>query len=276
MRHCLLEVNPAERLAARVRLGDDPVAAGVEDLFLRRHLVLYKRRRACDNLKGRARRILSRNRLVVHGVKRVVVQDIPVLRGDAARKEIRVECGAADHGKHLARLRVHDDSSCRVRMDDGKLLIDGALRRLLDVLVDGEDEIIARHRRLTSEDLHGPSRYIDLHLIAALDAANILIVDAFQSELADDVAGFIPLVLALFKLHLVDFAHVAKDVCRILAVYVVTHGKNLDDDTGIVVLLLLDNGNDIGQNIILDADGIKADVSINLLLNLGDGNIDEL
>ena len=65
-------------------------------------------------------------------------------------------------------------------------------------------------------------------------------------------------------------------MCRILAVYVVTHGKNLDDDTGIVVLLLLDNGNNIGQNIILDADGVKADVSINLLLNLGDGNIDEL
>ena len=144
------------------------------------------------------------------------------------------------------------------------------------MLVDGEDEIIARYRGLTSEDLHGASRYIDLHLIAALDAADLLIVDAFQSELADDVAGFIPLVLALFKLHLVDFAHVAKDVCRILAVYVVTHGENLDDDTGIVVLLLLDNGNDIGQNIILDADGIKADVSIYLLLNLGDGNIDEL
>ena len=65
-------------------------------------------------------------------------------------------------------------------------------------------------------------------------------------------------------------------MCRILAVYVVAHGKNLDDDTGIVVLLLLDNGNDIGQNIILDADGIKANVSIDLLLNLGDGNIDEL
>ena len=65
-------------------------------------------------------------------------------------------------------------------------------------------------------------------------------------------------------------------MCRILAVYVVTHGKNLDDDTGIVVLLLLDNGNDIGQNIILDANGVKADMRIDLLLNLGDGNIDEL
>ena len=65
-------------------------------------------------------------------------------------------------------------------------------------------------------------------------------------------------------------------MCRILAVYVVTHGKNLDDDTGIVVLLLLDNGDDIGQNIILDANGVKADMRIDLLLNLGDGNIDEL
>ena len=65
-------------------------------------------------------------------------------------------------------------------------------------------------------------------------------------------------------------------MCRILAVYVVTHGENLDDDTGIGVLLLLDNGNDIGQNIILDANGVKADVSIDLFLNLGNGNIDEL
>ena len=65
-------------------------------------------------------------------------------------------------------------------------------------------------------------------------------------------------------------------MCCILAVYVVTHGENLDDDTGIVVLLLLNNGDDIGQNIILDADGVKANVSIDLFLNLGDGNIDEL
>ena len=249
---------------------------GIEDLLLRRHLMLGERRRPRHNLERRAGRIFARDRLVIHRMIGIIVQYIPVLCGDAARKEIRIERRTADHRQDLTRLWVHDHRSRRMCMHNGKLCIHRLLCSLLKMLVNRQNEIVARHGGLTTEQLYGTTGYIHLHLIAAVDAAHLLVVDALQAELTDDVARFISLVLAAFEFLLVDFAHIAKNVRCVFPVNIVTDRQHLDHDTRIVILLLLNDRDNVRQYIGFDANWVKSNVRINLLLNLRHRNIDEL
>ena len=120
--------------------------SGVKYLLLRRHLMLCECRRARHNFERRAGRIFARNRLVVHWVIGVVVQDIPILRRDAAREEIWIERGSTDHREHFARLRIHNHCRRRVCVHRSKLRIHRLLCRFLNILVDCQDEIMPRHR----------------------------------------------------------------------------------------------------------------------------------
>ena len=262
------EVQPAEGLAVGVALRDDPVMAGVEDLLVRRDDALGQGSRARDDLEGGARRVLTRDGLVVHRVVRVIVELVPVLRRDAMCKEVRVEGRAADHREDLAGLRVHDDGRRCMRADLRELLVDGLLGCLLQVDIDREFEIIARDRLLAAEDLHGLARHVDLDLLAAVLAAQLLVVDLLEAELADDVAGLVALVLHLLELGVIDLTDVAEGMRALLLEDVVADWRHFDDDAGVLALLLLDDGDDVRRDIRLDADGVEAAVAGNLRLDL--------
>ena len=262
------EVQPAEGLAVGIALRDDPVMAGVEDLLVRRDDALCQGSRTRDDLEGRARRVLTRDGLVVHRVVRVIVELVPVLRRDAMREKVRVEGWTADHREDLAGLRIHDDGRRCVRTDLRELLVDGLLGRLLQVDIDREFEIIARNRLLAAEDLHRLARHVDLDLLAAVLAAQLLVVDLLEAELADDVAGLVALVLHLLELSVVDLTDVAEGMRALLLEDVITDWRHFDDDTGVLALLLLDDGDDVRRDIRLDADGVEAAVAGNLRLDL--------
>ena len=144
------------------------------------------------------------------------------------------------------------------------------------MLVNRQHEIVARHRRLPPEQLHGPPRYVHLHLIAAVDAAHLLVVDALKTKLSDDVARLVAFILAAFQLLLVDLAHIAEYMRRIFSVDIVTDRQHLNHHTGVVVLLLLDDRDNIGQYVRFDTNRIEPDMRVNLLLNLRHRYIDEL
>ena len=63
---------------------------------------------------------------------------------------------------------------------------------------------------------------------------------------------------------------------RIFSINIVTDRQNFDYNTGVVVLLLLNDRNNIGQHIGLNADWIKAHMRVNFLLNLFHRHIDKL
>ena len=176
-------------------------------------------------------------------------------------EEVRVEGRAADHREDLAGLRVHDDGCRCVRADLRELLVDGLLGRLLQIDIDREFEIIARNRLLAAEDLHGLTRHVDLDLLAAVLAAQFLVVDLLEAELADDVARLVALVLHLLELSVVDLTDVAEGMRAFLLEDVVTDWRHFDDDAGVLALLLLDDGDDVRRDIRLDADGVEAAVA---------------
>ena len=270
------EIQPAERLAVGVALRDDPVVARVEDLLVRRDDALRQGSRTRDNLESRARRILTRDGLVVHRVIRIVVELIPVLRRDAVRKEVRVEGRAADHRENLARLRIHDDGGRCMGADLRELFVNGLLGRLLQFDVDRELEVIARYRLLAAENLHGLARHVDLDLLATVLAAQLLVVDLLDAEFADDVAGLVALVLHLLELGVVDLTDVAKGVRAFLLENVVADWRDLDDDTRVLALLFLDDRDDVRRDIRLDADGVEAAVTGNLRLDLVRRHLQEI
>ena len=154
------------------------MASRVVDDLVRRDNILLQGGYARDDLEGRSRRIFARDRLVVHRMIGVVVDELPVLRRYAVDEEIRIERRAAHEREHLARLRIHDDGSRCIGADGGKLLVDGALGGNLNHRVDRQHEIVARNRFFRAEVVHGLARDIDLDLPSAVRAAHRLVIDA--------------------------------------------------------------------------------------------------
>ena len=177
------------------------------------------------------------------------------------REEVRIERRPTHHREDLARLRVHDDGrGCR-GMDGREPVVNGLFRRCLQILVNCQYEVVARHRHLATEALDRLARDIHLDLVAAVLAAHILIIDFLQAELADDIAGLITVRLFLLELFVVDLAHIAERMRALLLEHIVANRRVLDHDARIEFLLLLDDGDDIGRNICLDADGIETAVT---------------
>ena len=264
----LNEIDRAERFAARVSLRNDPMTSRVVDDLIRRDDIFLQCGSARDDLEGRSWRVLARDRLVVHRMIRVLVDNLPILRRYAVDEEVRIEGRTAHESEHLARLRIHDDRRRRVGADGGKLLIDGAFGGDLDRRIDREDEVVARDRLFRAEVVHGLARNIDLDLPAAVRAAHRLVVDALQAKLADDVARLVAFRLALFQLLVADLADVTEDMRPPRLVDVIADRLRLDHDARVLVALFLDDRIDLRADVLLDAYGIEADMRVDLLVDL--------
>ena len=160
-------------------------------------------------------------------------------------------------------------------MDHGQTVIDGFFRRRLEVFVDRQYEIIARHGAFSPEALHGLARDIDLDLVAAILATHIRIIDFLEAEFADDVTGLVALILLVFELLIIDLADVAECVRAFLLQHVVADRLVLDHDARVEIFLFFDNGNDVRRHVRLDADRIKAAVRGDLFLDVLDRHVHE-
>lgn len=148
-----------------------------------------------------------------------------------------------------------------------QLFIHGFFRGLLQIDVNRQFEVITGNCLFASENLYRLARHIDFDLLAAVFAAQFLIIYFLQAELADDITGLIAFVLHFFQLSIVDFADIAKRMRAFLLQDVIADRRDFDDDAWVLALLFLDDGDNIGGDIGLDADGVKAAVPRNLLLD---------
>ena len=100
------KVNPAQGFAAGIAHVYEPVAAAVEDQFVRRNLFQFQGGGAGNNLKGRARRIFAGNGPVFHGVIGIVVDLRPFGFRNPPGKPVRIIRRAAGHSQHGSRIGV--------------------------------------------------------------------------------------------------------------------------------------------------------------------------
>ena len=241
--------------------------AGVKNLLLRSYLCLGQGCRAGDNLEGGARRILTGNGLVVHRIIRIVVDYRPVLGGNAIDEKIGVKGRTADYGQHLAGLRVQSHSCRRMGANLHQLLIDGLFRCRLNFLIDSQVQVIAGNRIFLAQHLHRLAGNIHLHLLAAVSAPQVLVIDLFQPELADDVTALVALILLFFQLRIADFTYIAIGMGALGLVNIIADRQDLHYNPRIQILLLRDNRSQLRPHIGLDADGVKTHMGSNLAVD---------
>src|SRR6185503_15926349 len=116
-----------------------------------------------------------------------------------------------DHREDLAVLRVH-------RNADGlreAILLDTlaklGVEKLLEFVVDGEDEVVADRRRGVRERLDLALRRVPLDLAPAVLAAQVLLVFELESGATNDVGREVALVLQVVQLVLGDRSDIAEE-----------------------------------------------------------------
>ena len=128
--------------------------------------------------------------------------------GDPVRELIRIEGRARRHGEHVAVVGIEGD-------DRPGAIAQRLLRRALQIEVDGEHESVPGQRFLLVEDAQLASERVDLDLLAAVDATQLLVADLLQTRLADQVTGAIERVALQVLTR--DLADVAEHVRQGLA-----------------------------------------------------------
>ena len=127
----------------------------------------------------------------------------------AAHHDARVVGRCRGHAEHLARLRFEGH-------DGTELAREEAFGQCLEVLVEAQGEVLARHGlRVVASVLVVPlGAPVDVaeHDAHALHPAELLFVRTFHAEFADKVAALVVVVRVFLQFALADFRHVAEDV----------------------------------------------------------------
>ena len=122
------------------------------------HHAVLKRSEAHQGFDGRARRIDAANGAVVHRPLRIIRQCEVLSATQTARKQIGIERRRTHECDHVTVRRIDGD-------DGAALSAQGFFGDLLHVLIDGQEEVVARDRFLAHE--------IDPCAADALDAATL-------------------------------------------------------------------------------------------------------
>ena len=181
---------------------------------------------ALRGLEGGARRILAHDAAVEQRLPRVEAQLAVALRALAAHHHAGVVAGRAGHAEHLASLRLDGHHGANLTFEQ-------LLGQRLQVLVDGQREVLARHGLAVEGTvlvaaLDAPVGIAEQHLHAFL-ATQLLLVEALHAQLADIVARLVVLVgLHVGRAHL---GHVAQHMGGI-GVFVAAHAAALHIEAG--------------------------------------------
>ena len=129
--------------------------------------------------------------------------------GAVADKDIRIKRWLRDHGQYGAGARVEGDDR------PGQGIGHGSLCGSLNIEVDGQVKVVARHRgafTIGEGTLVGdPTFGVDLHNTDAVNATQAVLIHPFQTGLANVVTAVVP-ARRRRRLTLLQFAHVADDV----------------------------------------------------------------
>ena len=168
---------------------------------------------------------------------RVVAQLPPLVGRHAQHEHVVVKARLADHGQNLAGVGLHDQ-------DGPGLAFQQAGAFALQADVDGELEVAAGLGRLQNKFVVLTAKGVDFHLLAALGAAQLVLVGELQPLLAHGVAkGELGI---FFQLLLVGLGHIAEHMGQQRSAGIVAllahhdlqarieHGVGLDAGQGLV------------------------------------------
>ena len=245
-----------------------------QDPGSRRDLPVRERTGPGHQLVGRTRRIVGGDRVIQEGLVLVVEQLRVVLHADPTGKRVVVVCRQADQGENLAGLRVHDDhdtalEACRLHPPLERLL-----RVLLFLCVDRQTQGVAR-LGLTDgvQDLKLPARGVTLDGLAAVYAAELVLVISLETGLPEDVVREVTLSLQAIELIRRDRARVAKDLRQERSRRVLPPGLDDDLDAGQVKSRFRDQVGRFLRDVLGNPDEIetRAGIAVDRCIDIGSG-----
>ncbi len=134
-------------------------------------------------------------------------QLVPLGAIDLHRKCIGIEAGTRHHGQNLAVARIHGDNRAIA-------IAQSEFRRALQIVVDGQLQVLAGHRVLRPEKAHFAAVAVDDHIARAVLPAQHLVVHLFHAGLAHHIARLVGSVARSGSDLFADFAHIADQVRR--------------------------------------------------------------
>ena len=203
--------------------------AGIRNGILGRALAVLERGERHERLDGGSGRVLAAQRPVVERLVGRVVERVPVHRVDAVDEEVGIEAGLGDEREDLARLRLDRDERAAI-------VLERVLGDALQVEIQRDGEVVARERLGARERADRAPPGVDLHLLGAGGAVQLLLVGALDAELADVVRALVvggePLRFDALHVGVVDASDVADRVRGDLALRVGAEEPRLDLEAG--------------------------------------------
>ncbi len=176
-------------------------------------------------------------------------QLVPVGAIDAHRELVRVEAGTRNHGQNLAIAGVHGH-------DGAVAIAQGQLRRALQIVVDGQAQVLAGNGVLDSQIANFASVAVHNHIPRSVLPAQQLVVGLLHARFAHYVARFIGRIAWVVEHVFAHFAHIADQVRRKPVAWIeparLVNGLQLRQ----FVAMRLDKRLLVGGDVLLDGDGL--------------------
>ena len=241
----------AELAGVVVRVADVPRAA-------------LERRRGRDRLERRSGRAGALDRAIDQRVATRRVVELCVLGvGERLGENVRVERRVRAHRVDLARLRVHRHERAAVRRRVGAdRLGERALAGLLEPDVERQPQVVAGDGRILSQRAGEPAERVDLDLLGAVPALQVVVVVPLEPRLPDDRALRQAPEAPFGELGLGDRSNGPEQLPRdvLKRVGAQPHGLDLDAREG--VLALLEVVEDVVGDVLLDRDVRVRDLGV--------------
>ncbi|MND94763.1 hypothetical protein D3C80_869940 [compost metagenome] len=193
--------------------------------------------------------------------RRIVEQRRVVGAGDAGHEQVGVVARARLHGQDGAGIGIHHDDGAPTT---GQQLLCFKLQADVDVEVD----VLAGLRRLELEGAHHPAAVVDLDLLVARHAVQLILVELLHPLLADVLGGGIvgELVLLVEALHVtgVDLGHIAQRMGQGIAKRIVALEIGLYAGARIVVLVDREEGDLILGQLLEQGHRLEAALALHL------------
>src|SRR5262245_10611038 len=138
---------------------------------------------------------------------RVSAQRPPRGRGEPRDKGVRIKRRLTRQGENLAVTRIEGDNGTAV-------LFEELLGQLLQLQIEGQDEIPAWCRWTRRDDLCFTSKGVDLHLACPRLTTQHGFVRLFEPGLPDQIAHIVAKLFTALELQLANFPQVAEEVRR--------------------------------------------------------------
>ena len=189
--------------------------AAVENGLVQANLFQLEGSTTSNNLKGGTRRIFACDNLVIHREISVIINGVPIFRGNAMYKPVRIIARTADHRPHRAIARV-DGYYCRRSRSRSnttvaqvsKMLIGKLLQLLLQLIIKRQLQIFTGYRLYRIVMLNNITCNVNLLHKGAILTAQIFIISLFQSGLTNKTALSNILKQALFNFIGTNLAHI--------------------------------------------------------------------